>query len=92
MHHLRVSSILKVILKLISKKTRINDIGLNVEKGLRDDMIVNDIVISVRLYECEGCRKQFARMDALNRHLKSETGVECARVVERNGEWIWSRG
>ena len=22
-------------------------------------------------------------MDALNRHLKSETGVECARVVER---------
>ena len=23
------------------------------------------------------------RMDALNRHLKSETGVECARVVER---------
>ena len=24
-----------------------------------------------------------ARMDALNRHLKGETGVECARVVER---------
>jgi len=22
-------------------------------------------------------------MDALNRHLKSETGVECARIVER---------
>ena len=22
-------------------------------------------------------------MDALNRHMKSETGVECARVVER---------
>ena len=36
-----------------------------------------------RFYECEGCRKQFERMDALNRHLKSETGVECARVVER---------
>ena len=34
-------------------------------------------------FECEGCRKQFARMDALNRHLKSETRVECARVVER---------
>lgn len=36
-----------------------------------------------RPFECEGCRKQFARMDALNRHLRSETGVECARVVER---------
>jgi hypothetical protein len=36
-----------------------------------------------RPFECEGCRKQFARMDALNRHLKSETGVECAGIVER---------
>ena len=36
-----------------------------------------------RPFECEGCRKQFARMDALNRHLRSETGVECARIVER---------
>jgi len=37
-------------------------------------------------FECEGCRKQFARMDALNRHLRSETGVECARIVERGKE------
>ena len=36
-----------------------------------------------RPFECEGCRKQFARMDALNRHLRSETGVECARIVEK---------
>ena len=36
-----------------------------------------------RPFECEGCRKQFARMDALNRHLRSEAGVECARFVER---------
>ena len=34
-------------------------------------------------------------MDALNRHMKSETGVECARVVERGKGlevvcwWIW---
>jgi Zinc finger, C2H2 type len=34
-------------------------------------------------FECEGCKKQFARMDALNRHLKSEAGVECARIAER---------
>ena len=27
-------------------------------------------------------------MDALNRHLKSETRVECAKVVER-GEECW---
>ena len=39
-----------------------------------------------RPFECEGCRKQFARMDALNRHLRSETGVECARIVERGKE------
>ena len=36
-----------------------------------------------RPFECEGCRKQFARMDALNRHLRSEAGVECARIVEK---------
>ena len=36
-----------------------------------------------RPFECEGCRKQFARMDALNRHLRSEAGAECAKVVER---------
>ena len=36
-----------------------------------------------RPFECEGCRKQFARMDALNRLLRSETGVECAKIVER---------
>jgi len=35
-----------------------------------------------RPFECDGCRKQFARMDALNRHLKSDAGVECARIVE----------
>jgi len=39
-----------------------------------------------RPFECEGCRKQFARMDALNRHLRSEAGAECAKVVERARE------
>ena len=24
-------------------------------------------------------------MDALNRHMKSEAGMECARIVERGG-------
>ena len=62
------------------KKNHINDIGLDVGKSLQDNMIqvVNDmnscIAISDRLN---------ARMDAFNRHLNSETGVECARVVER---------
>ena len=36
-----------------------------------------------RPFECEGCKKQFARMDALNRHLRSEAGVECARIMEK---------
>ncbi|KAL1703575.1 hypothetical protein EV121DRAFT_260676 [Schizophyllum commune] len=39
-----------------------------------------------RPFQCEGCRKQFARMDALNRHLKSEGGVECARMLESKGK------
>ena len=47
------SSILKDIYDPILKKTHINDIGLDVAKGLRDNMIVNDmnicIVISYRL-------------------------------------------
>ena len=44
-----------------------------------------------RPFECEGCRKQFARMDALNMHLASETGVECAMVIKR-GKGSGGRG
>ena len=49
----RIYTLFQDIYDLILKKTRINDIGLDVEKGLRDHMIVNDmnscIVISDRL-------------------------------------------
>ena len=41
--HIHVVSILKDIYVDISKKTRINDIGLDAGKGLRDNMTVNDI-------------------------------------------------
>ena len=45
--HLRVaSSILKDICDPISMKTHINVIGLDVAKGLRDNMIVNDIMMN----------------------------------------------
>jgi hypothetical protein len=32
----------------------------------------------LRPFECEGCNKKFARLDALTRHHKSEQGIECA--------------
>ncbi|GLB34412.1 putative zinc finger, C2H2 type [Lyophyllum shimeji] len=38
-----------------------------------------------RAFNCEGCGKQFARMDALNRHLKSEGGAECMKLQEGGG-------
>ncbi|TFK18183.1 hypothetical protein FA15DRAFT_710095 [Coprinopsis marcescibilis] len=33
-----------------------------------------------RPFTCDGCNRQFARMDALNRHLRSEGGAECAKT------------
>jgi len=31
---------------------------------------------------CHGCRKTFSRLDALNRHLRSEGGVECRNTQD----------
>jgi hypothetical protein len=31
--------------------------------------------LNIRPYTCEGCQKTFARMDALNRHCKSQTEI-----------------
>ncbi|GJE89932.1 transcriptional regulator-like protein [Phanerochaete sordida] len=38
--------------------------------------------LNVRPYPCDACKKNFARMDALNRHLRSEGGSECLRRLE----------
>ncbi|XP_006459560.1 hypothetical protein AGABI2DRAFT_66005 [Agaricus bisporus var. bisporus H97] len=35
-----------------------------------------------RPFSCEGCSKQFARMDALNRHLRSDGGADCLKLHE----------
>ncbi|THH07163.1 hypothetical protein EW145_g3580, partial [Phellinidium pouzarii] len=33
--------------------------------------------LNIRPYTCQGCQRTFARMDALNRHLRSDAGMEC---------------
>lgn len=33
---------------------------------------------NLKSFCCEGCKKQFARLDALTRHHKSQQGIECA--------------
>ena len=83
--HLRVaSSILKDICDPISMKTHINDIGLDhMRKGFRDNMIVNDMNSCIVIFDRLNVRGVGNSMDAPNKHLKSETRVECARVVER---------
>jgi len=35
--------------------------------------------LNIRPFTCDGCGKTFARMDALNRHHRSEGGTECRR-------------
>ncbi|CAE7131638.1 unnamed protein product [Rhizoctonia solani] len=54
--------------------------------------------LNIRPYTCEGCQKTFARMDALNRHLRSEGGTECQRVQSEiteaptDGQKDWPSG
>ncbi|EJD07006.1 uncharacterized protein FOMMEDRAFT_26133 [Fomitiporia mediterranea MF3/22] len=43
---------------------------------LHQQQLVN-IINAPRPYQCNGCKRTFARMDALNRHLRSDEGTEC---------------
>lgn len=40
--------------------------------------------LNIRPYHCESCGKTFARLDALNRHFKTEANTCGAQVVQRN--------
>ncbi|KAF7354267.1 Transcriptional regulator CRZ1 [Mycena venus] len=37
-------------------------------------------------FACVGCKKNFARLDALNRHLRSKGGEECRQMTARYGK------
>ncbi|KAF7354265.1 Calcineurin responsive transcriptional factor [Mycena venus] len=39
-----------------------------------------------RPFACEGCKKKFARLDALNRHLRSKGGEECRQRIREYGD------
>ncbi len=39
-------------------------------------------------HECPACHKKFARMDALSRHFKSETGKDCLKGREAEFDFL----
>lgn len=48
--------------------------------------------IRTRLNYCEGCKRNFRKKDALNRHLRSEGGAKCRTILEKTASSSGTEG
>ncbi|KAG6920305.1 hypothetical protein DXG01_005074 [Tephrocybe rancida] len=80
-----------VILGHIRKKGHTFASGLAAKRALHDNMIANrrrhQALHTAKSQNnvCRGCKKAFSRLDALNRHLRSDGGAECRALNLKAG-------
>ncbi|KAF8919850.1 hypothetical protein CPB85DRAFT_1275649 [Mucidula mucida] len=52
------------------------------KKGFARQHDCNSTTAKAQANVCQGCKKTFSRLDALNRHLRSDGGADCRRIHE----------